>query len=307
VIGIIFVVVACGFALLSLALWVRAFRRKSRWRARAHKLARQVDLALPGHLEPFVMRYIRNQWAFCAVFTGLGVVLLNLAFRAHPGGLTSSPVAWSGALIAMAGYPLVILLGIIVPASIVRWRARGTVRLAHVQRLSVNDVTNLPERVGAVAFVVASCAVSALGYWRAAPSAQAWTWVAPASVVLVAAAGWWYARVTLAGRSSGSDVLELAWDDALRVQRARDTLLVATACVLPIEMMFAWAIQPPTVTRLPSGAQEVGSSTGPWLMPFILLVVAIFWYGTKGNLAARRAWRRLWPPPDPALPRAPSV
>jgi hypothetical protein len=307
VIGVIFLVVMWGLIALSAALLVWTFCRTKRWRAAAHKLAQKVDLALPGHLEPVVMRYLRNQWAFCGVFTVVGVVLLNLAFRAHPGRLTSSPFTWSGALIAMAGYPLVILLGIIVPASVVRWRARGSVRLAHVQRLSVDDVTNLPERVGALAFVVASCAVSAVGYWRAAPSARAWTWVAPASVVLVAASGWWYARVTLAGKSSGSDVLELAWDDALRVQRARDTLLVATACMLPIEMMFAWAIQPPTVTKLPSGAQEVGFSSGPWLMPFILLVVGILWYGTKGNLAARRAWRRLWPPPEPALPPAPSV
>jgi hypothetical protein len=307
VIGVTAVAVTWGLVALSLALLFWTFCRTTRWRATAHKLARQVDLALPGHLEPVVMRYVRNQWAVGTVLGGGAAFLLSLALRAHPGGSTSSAFTWSGALFALAGYPLLILLAIVVPASIVRWRARGSVRLAHVQRLSVDDVTNLPERVVALAFVVASCAVSALGYWRAAPSARAWTWVAPASVLLVAAGGWWYARATLAGRSSGSDVLELAWDDALRVQRARDALIVTTAFVLPMEIVFAWLMQPPTETTLPSGAVVTGSSTGPWLTPFVLLVVGIVWYAAKGNPGARRAWRRLWPPPDPVLPPPPAV
>ena len=305
--GIIVLVVMWGCIALSFALLVWTFCRTSRWRAAAHKLARKMDLALPGQLEPVVMRYVRNQWAVGTVL-GVGTAyFLNIGLRAHPARLTSSAFTSNGALVAMAGYPLVILLAIVVPASFVGWRARGSVRLAHVQRLSVNDVTSRAERVVAPAFVVASCAVSALGYWRAAPSARAWTWVAPVSVVLVAAAGWWYARATLAGRSSGSDVLELAWDDALRVQRARDTLIVTTAFVLPLEMVFAWAMQPPTVTTFPNGTVQVGSSTGPWLIPFLALVVGILWYTAKGNPAARRSWRRLWPPPDPGLPPAPAV
>jgi hypothetical protein len=82
VIGVIAGVVTWGLIALSLALLLWTFSRTTRWRAPAHKLARQVDLVLPGHLEPVVMRYVRNQ---CAITGGV--------CRGHGPGSAAAPVS----------------------------------------------------------------------------------------------------------------------------------------------------------------------------------------------------------------------
>jgi hypothetical protein len=288
-----------GFFLGFLLLWsVIAFtsgRRNGRWRSEAHKLARSADLALPSNLEPVVTRYLRNRWA---VGLPVGVAIAGVvavASRTRPNG----HLPWTGALLMLAATPALFIVLTTLPSMIVRWRARGTGRLAHLERLTLRDVTTRSERWGMVVAVTAACVTGALGFDSlSAPSSLA---IVPALTALLAAgSGWWYARTSLSGRSAGSDVLELAWDDVLRVRKVREALL-AVAFLLPIELLLIAIVE--LLRPLPRGTN--GSHAGSLTFSLAVLVgVGIYAYARRENKVVYRSWRRLWPQTPPPIPSA---
>ena len=285
-----------GFLLVFLPLWsVIAFtsgRRNGRWRVEALKLARAADLALPPNLEPVVIRYLRNRWA---VGLPVGVAIAGLvavASRTRPNGDLSS----TGALLMLAATPAVFIVLTTFPSLIVRWRAHGTTRLAHLQRLTLRDVTTRSERWGMVLVVAAACVTGALGFDSlASPSSLA---IVPAlALILAAGSGWWYARHSLSGRSAGSDVLELAWDDVLRLRKVREALM-AVAFLLPIELLLMAIAE--LLRPLPPSAN--GSHAGALPLSLALIAgVGIYVWTMRKNRLVYRSWRRLWPQTPPPV------
>ena len=92
--------------------------------------------------------------------------------------------------------------------------------------------------------------------------------VVPALVLILAGgSGWWYARTSLNGRSSGSDVLELAWDDVLRLRKVREAFM-SVAFLLPIELFLVAVVE--LLRPLPPSAN--GSHAGA--LPLSLAVVS---------------------------------
>jgi hypothetical protein len=142
----------------------------------------------------------------------------------------------------------------------------------------------------------AACVTAALGFQNLSHG-SGWAWVPP-GVLLVAGAGtWWYVRRMLSGRAAGSDTLELAWDDVLRIRKVREALLTV-ALMLPVELFVVGALH--AMQPLPPGAigSNVGGSEAVCGVA-LLLGLGIYAGAMQENRVAYRSWRRLWPQVPP--------
>jgi hypothetical protein len=265
-----------------------AARRTKRWKGQAHKMAETADLALPARLEPLVMRYLRNRST--AVLPATMAVAATI-FLLEPSG-PKAHLRAGALLLALAVVPALLVVSGVLPSFVVRWRAQGSPRLAHLERLTLRDVTTTRERRVLVVAVGAACVTAALGF-HFLSRGSGWAWVPPIVVLAAAACSCWYVKTILSGRSTGSDTLELAWDDVLRIRKVREALMTV-ALLLPLELFLVGmlhAFQP-----LPPGVNGSTPFMAEGLCGLALLVGAGIYAGSmQENEAAYRSWRRLWP------------
>jgi len=287
-----FVSILVFIAIGVVVCWCTTGRRTNRWRTEAHKMAEAADLNLPSNIEPLVMRYLRNRWAV-TLPVGFGlVVVITYALRTGPkAGLTAG-----GVVLGLAAIPALFAISGVLPSFFVHWRAQGSQRLAHLQRLTLRDVTTTRERWALVVAVVAACVTAVIGFEHLAPH-SGWAWVAPLVLLLAGASSYWYARMILFGRSAGSDALELAWDDVLRIRKVREALM-SVAIMLPAELFLVGAL------RLLQPVPPYANGSHPGLSELLfalsfLIGAGIYVSALRENRVAYRSWRRLWPQVPP--------
>jgi hypothetical protein len=263
--------------------FVRRWRDIAGWSKQARKLAARVDLALTPAIELRVIRYLRGRELVVPVAALLPAVLLQWVspHETPPRAEASDP-----AFALVVGGPAVLTLCALVTARWPRWRASGSSRLAHLRRLSLGDALTRTEWLAFTLAVPASAILAIWALWTIAPGARSWSWVVVLVLLAQAGTALWSARAMLDRPSEGSDTLDLAWDDALRLRSVREVLLCC-------------ALGTAAYTSLCGGLgvflTENSSPTGP----IVLFTLALGLFALLARFlrsgAAQHAWRELWP------------
>jgi hypothetical protein len=270
-----------GFTIIAAIL----LPRRRLWVKRAHKLAVQSDIALPGPLVGRIARFLRNEILFSQLIVALTVPLLDavlfysLAHRNraawHPWILVGVPLYWAAACLALSLWP--------------RWKASDEYRVTHLGTLPVQRAFTTAEFAAVNAGLVVSAALTAWGLWYAAAS-PIW-WLACAIALTGAVAVGRYAVANIMNRpSSASDAIELGWDDLLRFRQVRAvTASVAwapAAFVYLIDCLMSPAFFTQTTTP---GEVSYQLRWWPIVVP-VLVVVLLSGVFRQG----RQLWRQAW-------------
>jgi hypothetical protein len=259
---------------------LRWLRNEARWSRQAHKLAARVDLALTPEVEPRVARYLRRRGLLgfalsLAVFFLLRQVL-------PPADAGNQRIGSVPAFALVVGLPVVFTLVSVLVAQWPRWKASGPARLAHLQRLSVRDTLTTIEWMAFALAIPSATVVAAWTLWTAAPPMRPWCWLAVLGFLAEPVVATWSARAILDGPSEGSDTLDLAWDDALRLQRVRELLLYSTTGTLALVIMAAAVVVP----------RSFSEASRLLLLGLAIFVLCAYFSKTS---RAQCAWRKLWP------------
>jgi hypothetical protein len=127
-----------------------------------------------------------------------------------------------GHLVEIAVLPASTWLPSLLASAWPRWRSNGPVHLAHLRRLTVRDALTDREWVAVLAAYTAGGVVTIWAMKRA--DLAAWSVLAVALLALQALVAYAFAQWVMSAPAAGSDNLELAWDDVLRLERARSIL-----------------------------------------------------------------------------------
>jgi len=239
----------------------------------APRLSHLVGLALPETLRRRINRFLRAR----RLFFGLALLVVSqllLALLFAPRGVRAGHVAELALLPACMWLPCV--LASLWP----RWRSKGSVRLAHLRRLGVRDaLTNREWAVVAAAYTVSAALIA----WALARAGlAAWAVLAIAALAGQALLTYGISRRVMTAPASGSDDLELAWDDVFRLQQVRS--LVASASFVTLYLLIAAS----------------GDLAGTAVFRSIVVAPALAAAMSAGAFAwfrsaAHKNWRRAWP------------
>jgi len=266
-----------GYAIAFPVIAVVMGRDMSRWIKRAHKLAAQSDIALPGLLAGRVARFLRNEYLLSQLVLVPTVPLFSAAYVAGDAYPHQDWTEWFPRI--LAGLPLYLIVMFFAISRWPRWKASGDHRVSHLGSLPIRQAFTSAEYTAVVSGVVLSAALGALGLrYVAAPAA--W-WLVCAAILAAAFAAWRYAAVSLMNRpSSASDAIELAWDDMLRFRRVRG--FTAAAAWAPAALLYL-------VDFTMWSAFSYRLSVWPFIAPVAVCLV-LAWAFRQG----RQLWRRAW-------------
>jgi hypothetical protein len=258
---------------------------RSWWLRRAHKLAAQSDIALPGPLAGRVARFLRNESLFGQLVNVAAVPLVLTALRG--GEEHQDWAAWFPWV--LAGLPLYSIVVLFAFTVWPRWKASSGHRVTHLGSLRVRQAFTSAEYTTVAFGTVLSAALGAWGLRYVA--APALWWLAWAATMAVTFAAWRYAATNLMNRpSSASDWIELGWDDLLRFRRVRG-FTAATAWGTALYLYLVDCLMSSAFVEKTTTPNEVSYQLNWW--PVIAPVVVGFllaWVFRQG----RQLWRRAW-------------
>lgn len=272
---------AVGFAILAV---IAAFSRDM-WVQRAHKLAAQSNIALPGQLAGRVARFLRDEFLFGQLIMVAVIPLTDAVIVGN--GEQRHWAAWFPWI--LAGLPLFWIIYTFVASAWPRWKASGENRVTHLTHVSVRQAFTEAELTAVVIGAVSTAALGVWGLWRAA--APAMWWLACAAALAAAVAAWHYAARSIMNRpSSASDEIELGWDDLLRFRRVRGVTAGAAwgsaLFVYLIDCVMSSAFVTETVTP---GMVSYQLQWWPVVVP-VVAGFLLYWVFRQG----RQLWRRAW-------------
>ena len=270
----------------SLAASFMAFRRRS-WARRAHKLAANSDIALPGPLTARVARFLRDEWLFGLLVAWVFVAPLTGMLAA--GGGRHSLAQWFPWI--MSGLPVLCVCLSYASTLWPRWRASGASRATHLGHVTVGQAFTPAEVAVALTGAVFAAVCSGWGL-RLAAAPASW-WVICAAAFGAGAVAWWHAaRAIMSRPSEASDDIELGWDDLFRFRHVRG--LTIGASWLPAIFIFTADSQ----LALESNRQTLVLWPVCAMGAAAVLAIRVFRQG-------RQLWRRAWVPPAESAGSAP--
>lgn len=203
---------------------------QKRWLARAHRLALESGVNLPGRLEDRVAKRLRNEGLsaylfFPLIFAPMELLSFKSTLRNDTYWATWFP------RIAM----LLPIFGVFVSISTVvvaRWNNPGPTRLSHFRKIRLREAFTAAETYTLVIGIGATGAVVAWGLSQV--SSPIHWWVFEFWAFAVAGVFWWLMELAvLRHPSSASDARELQWDDVFRFRRVR-SLAIGAAWLPPM-------------------------------------------------------------------------
>jgi hypothetical protein len=240
----------------------------------ALRLAQRADLPLPlalgDRLDRFLyVRRVVYLLTLVAVSQGLLFTLV----------LTGDDRR-AGHVVELALLPAAAWLPCMLASLWPRWKSHGQVHLAHLRRLGVRDALTDREWATVLAAYCADGVLIGLALSRA--GLATWSAVALASLVGQALLTFVIARSAMAQPAVGSNNLELAWDDVLRLARVRSLVASSSFVTLWFVAAAAGDLAGATVYRSPLFMGSLGG-------------VAAFAVGIWNQSSAHQNWRRAWP------------
>jgi hypothetical protein len=171
-----------GYAIAFAIFAIIAVLHKRMWIRRAHKLAAQSDIALPGPLAGRVARLLRDESLFGQLVTMLTGPLLTATVV---GGLAHRNwAAWFPPI--LVGLPLYWAIFCFVLSLWPRWKASGGYRVTHLGGLPVRQAFTPAEFTAVIIGAELSAALGAWGLWYVAAPAVWWLAFAATLAVLIA-------------------------------------------------------------------------------------------------------------------------
>jgi hypothetical protein len=257
--------------LFGVILWPALLVLPFLFRNPSDRLGKRVGLALSPALRYRLNRYLRLRRAVIA----LGILALSQIFiwsLAVDGG-------WSGHVLELGLVPAMPWLTFLLASAWPRWRSKGTVHLAHLCALTWRDALTNREWIAVLAAYSASGVLSTWALWHANLA----IWSALAVVLLACQALFTcvIAQRVMTAPAVGSDIVELAWDDVLRLERARSLL---GSSILGMLFMIAAA------------GDLAGVTIHSILFNAVFAGALSIAFSVWNRSSAYQNWRRAWPP-----------
>ncbi|HTW09566.1 MAG TPA: hypothetical protein VME46_18820 [Acidimicrobiales bacterium] len=233
VVPALFVLILSG--ILQIAVWKGLSKKRpgGNWRfvSAAHNFARRADVALPSGLEARLASYLRQESLLFAVLQPFPMALSYALL-----GGTLARGAWS------AWYPW-LMVGCLVPptaagllvATRPRWQGPSELRVARAQAVPLRAAFTSTERAGLVSVMLLTLSAGFVGLWGVS-APLVWFALWPAALFLASALWWQVAMACMAQPSAAGDMLDLAWDDVLRLHRTRTATAIMGAG--PLVLVF---------------------------------------------------------------------
>ena len=299
----VFVLVVAGLyaALMVIALLVQV--RRASVERRLMRMANQVALTVPDHLEDELLRHVSRRaraWLLGNAVGVLGIampVFLIAPELFGPFGIAAAVLGFASGAAASVGVALID-------------RRRGSFGALTVARLggpTIRDLVPLRPVIATTVVAVIALAISATILLDPRPADGfvddlRFGAVALALGSLVGLVGWWLAARAIAGkRPISGDIATLAWSDALRAESIRDLLLLPF-----ISALLSVQIGAPALTRIvaPDAPEitEIARAAGLYGSLAIVIAMGLLWFDRR---SAQHFQRRLWPelevePAEPA-------
>lgn len=253
-------------------LVVLPFALRNGFRSPYDSLSKRTGLAASAELRCRLNRYLRLRRG--VLVAGMLAISQMYIFAIN---LTTGDRF--GEVLELALLPLTPCLLFLLASAWPRWRSEGSVHLAHLRGLTVRDaLTSTDWLIVLSAYGIGGLLVI-LALWRA--NLWGWSALAAAALACQALATYVIAQRIMNAPAQGSDNLELAWDDVLRLQRAR-SLLGSGA----LGMLFMIA----------GAADLVGITIHSPLSSVTVVGVTSGVFSAWNWSSAHRNWRRAWPP-----------
>jgi hypothetical protein len=273
------VIYGIGYGSMAVSAVFLAFRSRI-WVRKAHKLAADSDIVLPGPLTGRVARFLRDEFLFFALVAWLFVCLAIEMLTVDWG--RRQWAQWFPWL--LAGLPVFCVCFCYASTVWPRWRASGAGRVTHLGHVPVRRAFTPAEGAVAVTGAVFAAVTGGWGLWLVA--APAWWWAVCAAAFTAGVAAWWRAVSAIMGRpSSASDEIELGWDDLFRFRHVRG--LTVAAAWIPAVFIFLADDQ--------LLAYKFISSYIPVLVPFYVpIALSLMQLVFSAFRQGRQLWRRAW-------------